>query len=268
MSPAAAREAPPLAESTLVGRDEPLAGIAAALERAIEGDRQVVLVGGEPGIGKTALVGAVLQRLRPDAGWRVTHGQCVEHYGESEPFQPLLDAVARLCREPGDERSLAALRRCAPSWLAQLPSLQSQDEHRVLEHRTAGTTSQRMRGASSSTRSRRWQKPRQSVLWIEDLHWSEVATIDWIADFAARRDRARLAIVATRRTADVRAGDHPLHAMTDMLHVRGWCGEVTLARLTEADVRALIASRFSMHRDDSTASRGWCTSTRAATRCS
>lgn len=249
VSPAATRQAPPVAESTLVGRDEPFARIAAALERAIDGDRQVVLVCGEPGIGKTALVGAVLQRLRPDAGWRVTHGQCVEHYGESEPFQPLLDAVARLCREAGDERSLAALRRCAPSWLAQLPSLQSPDEHRFLEHRTVGTTSQRMRRELVDALEA-MAEAAPIVLWIEDLHWSDVATIDWIADFAARRDRARLAIVATRRTADVRVGDHPLHAMTDTLHVRGWCEEIALARLTEDDVRALIASRFSMRRDE------------------
>jgi DNA-binding winged helix-turn-helix (wHTH) protein/tetratricopeptide (TPR) repeat protein len=246
---AAARHAPPVPESILVGRDEPFARIAAALERAIDGDRQVVLVGGEPGIGKTALVDAVLQRLRPDAGWRITHGHCVEHYGESEPFQPLFDAVARLCREPGDECSLAALRRCAPSWLAQLPSLQSPDEHRVLERRTAGTTSQRMRRELVDALEA-MAEAAPIVLWIEDLHWSDVATIDWIADFAARRDRARLVIITTCRTAEVRAGDHPLYAMAETLHARQWCDEVALARLTEADVRELIAARFAMHRDE------------------
>src|SRR3954453_13341742 len=210
VSPAAARQAPVSVASTLVGRGQPFARIAAALERAIDGERQVVLVGGEPGIGKTALVDAVLQRLQPDAGWRVTHGQCVEHYGESEPFQPLLDAVARLCRDPGDEDSLATLRRCAPSWLAQLPSLQSPDEHRTLEHRTAGTTSQRMRRELVDALEA-MAEAAPIVLWLEDLHWSDVATIDWIADFAARRDRARLGVVAACRTAEVRAGDHPLH---------------------------------------------------------
>ena len=59
----------------LVGRDEPLGLLHAALDSALGGRGRVVLVAGEPGIGKTALLGA----LADDAADRsalVAWGQC------------------------------------------------------------------------------------------------------------------------------------------------------------------------------------------------
>jgi DNA-binding winged helix-turn-helix (wHTH) protein len=44
------------ATGRLVGRDRPLAALREALQRAVKGERQIVFVTGEPGIGKTALV--------------------------------------------------------------------------------------------------------------------------------------------------------------------------------------------------------------------
>src|SRR5262245_39937269 len=71
------------------------------LEKAVSGERQIVFVTGEPGIGKTALVEAFRQRLEA-SDWRpipspqasslkplaspvrFAHGQCIEHYGAGE----------------------------------------------------------------------------------------------------------------------------------------------------------------------------------------
>ena len=49
----------------------------------------------------------------------------MERYGGGEAYQPLLDALTRLCRRSGREQSIAILRKFAPAWLAQLPALQA-----------------------------------------------------------------------------------------------------------------------------------------------
>jgi predicted ATPase len=64
------------------------------LERALQGERQVVFVTGEAGIGKTTLVNEFVDRAADahDAG--VARGQCLEHYGAGEAYLPVLDAVS------------------------------------------------------------------------------------------------------------------------------------------------------------------------------
>jgi len=243
--PGGAMPPPTTDHAPLVGRSEPLRRMSTMLSRASEGVRQEIFVVGEPGIGKTALVDGFLRSVthRPDA-WRVTHGQCVEHYGEAEPYQPLLDAVARLCRQPDGEPFVAALRRHAPCWLAQLPSFQTPTEFRTLERRTAGISSERMRrelmDALDAMAS--WAP---IVICLEDVHWSDLSTLDWVAAFAARVERARLVLIATCRSAEVRAEHHPYRAMIDNLRVKGRCEELVLAGLPAADVGSLIAARFS-----------------------
>ncbi|WP_369779842.1 BTAD domain-containing putative transcriptional regulator [Streptomyces sp. R33] len=69
-----------LTAGPIVGRDEELAAIAAAADRARDGRAQVVLVSGEAGIGKSTLLQATLRQL-PAQGWLVGSGQCPETEG-------------------------------------------------------------------------------------------------------------------------------------------------------------------------------------------
>lgn len=228
---------------SLIGREDVLAAMSAALDRAANGERQILFVAGEPGIGKTAVVDAFMREVEQAGRWRLTHGQCVEHYGESEPYQPLLDALSRLCRQTAADSFVAILRQYAPSWLAQLPALQTPSEVRLLTRRTSGVTSERMQRELMDALER-MAADTPIVLCLEDVHWSDLATLDWLAAFAARTDGARLLLIATYRTADVRAGRHPLPAIVDDLRVKARCEAIALAGLTQADVCAYLAARF------------------------
>jgi hypothetical protein len=106
----------------VVGREQELTQLRDALERARAGDRQIVVVSGEPGIGKTSLVKTFVTAAGAQADVHVTWGQSAEHYGAAEPYLPLLEALTRACRGPSAERFTAALDRHAPTWLTQLPS--------------------------------------------------------------------------------------------------------------------------------------------------
>jgi DNA-binding SARP family transcriptional activator len=99
-------------ETPLVDREEELAELRAAFARARDGRRCVVATAfGDPGIGKTRLVGELLAGLREQA--TVLLGHCVA-YGDGATFMPLAEMVAGIGTDPAtvlageDDRDLVA----------------------------------------------------------------------------------------------------------------------------------------------------------------
>jgi predicted ATPase/type II secretory pathway predicted ATPase ExeA len=229
--------------TAVVGRDVELMQLHGWLENALRGKRQVVFITGEAGIGKTTLVDAFLARIRDRADVHITSGQCVEQYGPGEAYLPLLEATARLCRAQGGERRIAALRRYAPSWLAQLPSLLEPQEFARLQQHAQGASRERMLREMTEA-AELFATRRGLVMVLEDLHWSDVSTLDWVTYMARRREPARLLILGTYRPADVRAANHPLHGMVQELRARGQCEELQLAPLAEEAIAEYLTRRL------------------------
>src|SRR5262249_62422073 len=85
---------------------------------------------------------------------------------------------------------------------------------------------------------------RPLILVLEDLHWSDYATLELLACVARRWEKARLLIIGTYRPMDVLVRAHPLHAVIQELQRHGQCEELPLAYLTEAGVAAYLAVRY------------------------
>lgn len=109
--------------SVVVGREAELAQLHGWLAKALSGERQLVFVRGESGIGKTTVVDAFLAQLQGNPQPWIGRGQCIEHYGASEAYLPVLEAFGRLCLGPDGQQRIGLLRRYAPTWLAQMPAL-------------------------------------------------------------------------------------------------------------------------------------------------
>jgi len=78
-----------------VGREAERQALASAAKRAAEGERQIVMVGGPPGVGKSRLAGEVARRAHDD-GAIVLAGRCDE--GLRAPYQPFVDALNHFVR--------------------------------------------------------------------------------------------------------------------------------------------------------------------------
>ena len=111
-------------------------GCTSGWERALDGQRQLVFVTGEPGIGKTALVETFLAQIGEGDAPRIGRGQCVEQYGAGEAYLPVLEALGRLGREAGGEQLVQVLKQHAPTWLAQLPWLLTDRDLEAVQRRT------------------------------------------------------------------------------------------------------------------------------------
>jgi predicted ATPase/DNA-binding winged helix-turn-helix (wHTH) protein len=229
----------------IVGREEALGQMRAWLERAMGGERQVIFVTGEAGIGKTTLLEAFLRRVARDARVWIALGQCLEQYGAggSEAFFPVLEAISRLCQEDGRESLADLLRRRAPAWVQQMPWLAGDADHAQLQRDGMGTTRERMLREMAETLEALTTKT-TLVLALEDLHWSDYSTLDLISHLARRREPGRLMIVGTYRPVELTLSDHPLKAVKQELQIKRQCEELPLEYLSEGNVGKYLEARF------------------------
>src|SRR5499427_1303671 len=245
LPPPAARVAPPRARlrpGLLVGREAEFAHVQQWWAQALRGERQVGFVTGEAGIGKTALVEAFVEHVGGAGALWLGRGQCIEQYGAGEAYLPVLEALGRLCRGPEGPHFLALLGQHAPSWLVQMPALLGVVDREALQRRGLGATRDRMlRELAEAVDILTAERP--LVLVLEDLHWSDTATLAWLACVARRQEPARLLVIGTYRPMDVLVRAHPLRTVVQELQRHGQCTELPLACLTEAGVAAYLAAR-------------------------
>lgn len=239
-----APEAPQLDEAAhiplLVGRDSELSALLRWQAQSAADKTVIVFVSGEPGIGKTTLIQAFIRQVERTV--LCISGQCIEQYGQGEPYLPLLDAISQLARD-GDEECLSLLRRTAPSWLAQLPWLVDTQEQTSLRKETQGATRERMLRELGEF-MREWTGSHPLVLTLEDLHWSDHATLDAINYLARRKGGAHLLLLGSYRPADVAMSGHPFATTRGELMLHGLCHELALHALSEAEVGDYLQQRF------------------------
>ncbi len=232
---------------TLVGREAELARLHERLVKALSGQRQLVFVTGEPGIGKTALVEIFLAEVGEANALRIGWGQCVEQYGAGEAYLPVLDALGRLGRAAGGEQLIQILKQHAPTWLEQLPGLLNDRDVEAVQRRAQGATRDRMlRELVEALDALALDAP--LVLLLEDLHWSDSATIDLLRMLARRREPSRLLVLGTYRPADVASATaHPLMWVKHELQLHGHCDEIALEFLSAPAVGQYLSRRFPGH---------------------
>ncbi|HSP97984.1 MAG TPA: sigma 54-interacting transcriptional regulator [Candidatus Dormibacteraeota bacterium] len=191
-----------------VGRDRELDLLVDAFHRAAAGQGRVVLLAGEAGIGKSRLLAELRQRLAGEPH-RWIEGRCAS-YGATTPFLPVIDALRRDAGidDRDDERSagakieanLAALGAdlaWALPYMQQLLSLPVDDEAvRALD--AGSRRSELFRALRACLMRAAEQAP--LVVVVEDLHWADPASIEWLVFLADVIPATRALLVVSHRT--------------------------------------------------------------------
>ena len=225
----------------VVGREQALSRMRGWMARMLRGERQVVFVTGEAGIGKTALVDTFTRSIAADRNIRIVRGQCLEQYGKSEAYLPVLEAIGRLCRE--QPQVVDVLRANAPMWLLQMPSLVSASDRESLSREVSGATRERMlREMGDALEALTVDLP--LVLILEDLHWSDYSTLDLISYLARQRQASQLVVIGTYRPVELIVSGHPLKAVKQELLAKQQCEELPLEYLSEEAVAQYLSVRF------------------------
>ena len=223
-------------DEELAGRRVELDRLENAWARARDGVRQVALVVGEPGIGKT--------RLAAELSRRASSQDAVVLYGRSDedaivPYQPFVEALRQSVavystamlhqRLHGLERDLA---RVFPELLGRLsepsdsiPSDPESERYRLFEAITGLVT------GITATRS--------AILILDDLHWADKPTLLLLRHIVRSVQDAGLLIVVCYREMELARG-HPLADLVADLRREPFATWVGLGGLSEDETRTLL----------------------------
>ncbi len=247
-APVAARFQPtkPGPEPTrlFAGRHAELAWLEERLEGAVAGSGGLVLVTGERGAGKSALVGELLRRVRSrSAPMTIVAGRCVEHDGPGEAFQPFLDAIGRLFAGSAREQALELCKTWAPTVGVLLQRALVPDPDGSLHRQTAGATRERLiREGGDYLEAATRLYP--MVLLLEDLHWADAASVDMLRHLARRAARMRILFLGTCRPSELEATNAALHRGLLDLRTAGQAHELPLGPIGSPDVEEWLDARF------------------------
>jgi len=228
----------------LVGRDAELDQLDRLMQEIRAGHRRIVFVTGEAGIGKTSLVRTFLKRLlsnKTDVHPWITGGRCIELIGEGETYLPVLEALERLAQPAEATRVRTILRKRAPSWLGQMPWV-TKPAGRASPSLVPDATPNRMLREFCYA-AEALAAERTLVLWFEDMHWADSATIDLLAALASRPEPCRLCIIVTYRPAIAAINAHPVAPLKRDLVQRQVGVELPLELLDKTAVRSYLEWR-------------------------
>jgi DNA-binding CsgD family transcriptional regulator len=199
----------------LIGRERELALLTGLLAEAARGRGRAVLVEGEPGIGKSALVQAVVVQAR-ESGCEVIW--CAgDELSQALPLQPFLDGLR--VREPSANTRRNAILRL----LRGEAATERTDVSALLTEQLFALVTEQC-------------EARPTVLVVDDLHWADHASVALWGLLAKSAPKRPLLLVGTMR---------PVPQRNDLLALRRAAGDVVrlgLAGLTDAAVADLVAA--------------------------
>jgi len=224
---------------SFVGRTRELSTLAAQLDDAGRGKGGVVLVSGEPGIGKSRLLNEFSQRAQK-GGWLVLTGHAYDTEG-MPPYLPFIEALQEHVQTLSLEDLKSQLGDTAPEvglllpevvrrlpGISLGPALEPQGERYRLFESISKLLVAIARHAFPGL-----------LLCLEDLQWADQATLRLLDHVSRRLASAPLLIVATYRDTGLDAGS-PLANTLERLARREGLLQVELTRLTRDEIAAML----------------------------
>jgi DNA-binding CsgD family transcriptional regulator/tetratricopeptide (TPR) repeat protein len=181
--------------AALVGRDDSLGVLKAAVRRASAGHPSVLLISGETGVGKTRLVRELIEQERVT----LLHGACVPMAGDPLPFAPLTQALRRLDRTGTLNLQLERSPELARLVPGKAPAM---------ETRTVDLAAASQLGLFQSVLDLvdRLGAAAPVLHVVEDVHWADRSTLDLVRFLATNFTTERAVLVVTLRADAVVPG--------------------------------------------------------------
>src|SRR5260221_12418958 len=231
-----------------IGRAAALASFERIVEQVGNGQGQMVLVSGEAGIGKSRLVAEAKAAVGQERA-RFLQGACFEQ-DRALPFAPLPDLLRTLLVTGPREASLPLLVPLAPELIKILPDLAIFLPDVTPTPALEPAQEQRRLFVALSSFLLGQAEQRPLVLTIEDLHWSDDTSLEFLL-YLSRYLKARpLLLLLTYRSEEA---SPLLHHFLATLNRERAAVEFSLANLTVEEVQAMVPTIFKlmrpMHRD-------------------
>ncbi len=233
----------PIVCPVIVGRDWHLAALRRCVDDVRAGAGQVLLVPGEAGVGKSRLVGE-LRTLCQREGWLVLEGGCFEH-ARSLPYGPLLDLLRGYAVARTPEELTASLGSSARDVAALLPELASRLPAMPPEPPLGPEQAKRHRFDALAQVFVDLAARAPLLVVVEDLHWADVASVEFLAWLAPRLPSRPILLALTYRGDEI--GSAPRHLLAQLDRARV-ASELPLEPLSAAEVADMLSATFQLVR--------------------
>lgn len=225
-------------DTPLVGREDVLKRLASVWEEVRTGRRRIVLVAGEPGIGKTA-VAATWSRSAYDAGAVVTAGRCAPEAVMA--YQPFVEILRHLLSDPAIVALISTLGSQAAELARLVPDFAPVLPRRQEVQAEPGTERYLLYEAVAST-LHRIARHTPLVVVLDDLHWADATSIGLLDHLVRHPDQGPLLLLGTYRETDL-SRTHPLAASLADLRRERKFERIHLSGLTTEAVTELVGNR-------------------------
>lgn len=224
--------------SRFVGRDDEMSITQKRLSLAADGSGQVVCVSGEPGIGKSRLL-SELRSSFTDSGVQYLQGNCLA-YSQSSPYAPLLQLLRRACGlTSADAKEVVAKRLSEKAedagvdedGVELLLSLLDAPVNAVDAEPSLPQSNVEQVFACVNRLILNAAEGGPLVIAIEDLHWLDTTTEEWLGGFVQRISGVPVLVLVTYRPGYQSAWLSHSHV-----------AQLALPRLNDADSTALVES--------------------------
>ncbi len=220
-------------EGMIVAREEELQRLQIALESVASGSGRLVLLGGEPGVGKTRLA-QELSLLALQNGFVLAPASCYEER-QTTPFYPFRGALdAFWSAVPDDLRHEASSRWPYLRLILQMdsadmgmPAQGPDDQERLFQ-----TVADFLKAMAERF---------PILLMIDDLQWADSSSLDLLAYLARTTRGSRVLLLGTYRDTEVDR-QHPFHAIALQLRRQELAEWVAVRRLEASATAALVAA--------------------------
>ena len=238
-TPAGAR---PSAISTrltpFVERDAERASLRRLVEGALAGHGGLGLIAGEPGVGKSRLVGEIADEAEAH-GMRVLTGHCVEMSG-APPYLPYVEMIEQAISNPRSPLALReALGDVAPEIARIAPALRRVFPDIPPPVELPAELARRYVWNSFSEFVGRAAQGQPLLVVLEDLHWADESSLLLTEYLAPLLPEMPVLLLGTYRDGEVDLS-HPLTRVIGQLERRRLLERVSLRRLSFDGVRAML----------------------------
>ncbi|HEY3776018.1 MAG TPA: AAA family ATPase [Solirubrobacteraceae bacterium] len=214
-----------VASPEFIGRGAELAQLEKLIGQAARGEPGFALIGGESGVGKSRLIDEFAARATA-AGARVIAGDCID-LGDAElPYTPLVGAL----RAIDGEEVAELLPRGAKDLAPLLPQIESEGADLGPASLAQGRLFEMLLGLLGGLAAKR-----PLVLTIEDAHWADPSTRDFLSFLIRNRRHEQLVVAVTYRTDELHRR-HPLRSFLAEADRTRTVTRMTLGRFTSEEI--------------------------------
>jgi len=224
----------------LLGRGAELDQLKDAFHEASGGEGHVVLVTGEPGIGKTRLLDELSDHAA-NCDATVSSASCPDDPG-APPFWPWSQIIQPLVQGMEDEVLVEVFRSSASLAAQAFPSIHAvlgPVVHTASESDTAESARFRLFDSISRLAIER-ARVGPIVLILDDLHWADEPSLKLLVHLCAEIRRSPILVVGAYRDMVFELG-HPVPVAAGALSQLRWCSRIPLRGLAEGDTANLLA---------------------------